>query len=103
MEITSLENFNTITNESGELPVLIDVYAPWCGPCKVLAKTLASFEVDNKDKVSIYKLNIDDLPDLADQLTIQSVPTLMVYKNGQQVGRQSGNMSKDQLTKFVGL
>jgi thioredoxin 1 len=64
------------------VPVLVDFYAPWCGPCKMLAPTLDSLATEFAERVRIVKLNVDHAPELAGQYQVASVPTLMLFQNG---------------------
>jgi thioredoxin 1 len=71
-------------------PVLVDVYAPWCGPCRMLAPLLEAVAADYADRVKVVKLNVDDAPDLAGRFQISGVPTLLFFQNGRVVDRLVG-------------
>jgi len=75
---TTFETFVT----SGSKPVIVDFWAPWCGPCKGMAPELEAFSQEYGDKVSVGKLNVDDYPDIAQQLNIYSIPTMISFSNG---------------------
>ena len=89
-----------------DTPVLVDFWAEWCGPCKMIAPTLAEIASEQKGKLAIGKLNVDDNPDTARRFDVMSIPTLLVFKDGQQVKRLVGAKGKGQLlqdlAEFVG-
>ena len=89
-----------------DTPVLVDFWAEWCGPCKMIAPTLAEIASEQKGKIAIGKLNVDDNPDTARRFDVMSIPTLLVFKDGQQVKRLVGAKGKGQLlqdlAEFVG-
>ena len=80
-----------------DTPVLVDFWAEWCGPCKMIAPTLAEIASEQKGKLAIGKLNVDDNPDTARRFDVMSIPTLLVFKDGQQVKRLVGAKGKGQL------
>ena len=89
-----------------DTPVLVDFWAEWCGPCKMIAPTLAEIASEQKGKLTIGKLNVDDNPDTARRFDVMSIPTLLVFKDGQQVKRLVGAKGKGQLlqdlAEFIG-
>ncbi len=86
---------------NGEIPVLVDFYAEWCGPCKMLAPVLEEFAVDQADKVKVLKVDIDRNQAFSQRLKVKGVPTLILYKAGKIVWRASGFHSADQLKKVM--
>ena len=85
------------TIAGADTPVLVDFWAEWCGPCKMIAPTLAEIANEQKGKLAIGKLNVDDNPDTARRFDVMSIPTLLVFKDGQQVKRLVGAKGKGQL------
>ena len=81
-------------------PVLVDFYADWCGPCKMLAPVIEQVAQDN-DADEVYKLNVDDASDIAAQYGVMSIPTLIVFKNGEAVNRTVGVQSKQSILNML--
>jgi len=86
----------------GEKPVLVDFYADWCGPCKMMAPMLSEFSREMSDKVKVIKVDVDKNPKAAMSYQIQGVPTLILFKQGKVVWRQSGVVPVHQLRTSVG-
>lgn len=86
---------------SGSKPVLVDFSAEWCGPCKMMAPILKDVAGQLGDSVRILKIDVDKNQQLAAQVGVQGVPTLILYKNGKQVWRQSGVVQANQLAGII--
>lgn len=80
-----------------EKPVLVDFYADWCGPCKMMAPVLDELSAEKGDQLTIYKINVDDNPDVARQYRVMSIPTMILFKNGQAAATVMGAMPKNDL------
>ena len=86
---------------SGDTPVVVDFFAEWCGPCKMMARILKDFASQMGDRVRVLKIDVDKNPAAAQAYRIQSVPTLVVFQKGEVVWRQSGVVQKKQLEHVV--
>ena len=86
---------------NSEKPALVDFWAEWCGPCKMIAPILEEAAGEYVDKLSIVKLNVDESPSIAQKFGIRSIPTLMLFKDGAVQAQKLGAMSKSQLTEFL--
>ena len=84
-----------------EIPVVIDLWAPWCGPCKALTPTLESVATDYEGKVKVVKLNIDDNPSIAAQYQVMSIPTLLFFKDGKVESQVIGLVGKDKIARKI--
>ena len=84
-----------------DLPVLVDFWASWCGPCKMLSPIIAEIAEEYDGKVKVGKVNVDDEPALANMFGIESIPTVMVFKEGKITGTSLGYRPKEQITAML--
>ena len=82
-------------------PALVDYWAEWCGPCKMIAPILDEVSASYKDKLQVTKMNVDENRDIPAKFGIRGIPTLMLFKDGQLAATKVGAMSKAQLTAFI--
>ena len=97
---TSDASFNTDVIESGT-PVLVDYWAEWCGPCKMIAPILDAVSKTYDGKLRVAKMNVDENRDVPAKYGIRGIPTLMLFKNGELAATKVGALSKAQLTAFI--
>jgi thioredoxin 1 len=94
-------NFQADVLQSSE-PVVVDFWAEWCGPCKMIAPSLEEIATELSGKVKIAKLNIDENPELAAQFGVRSIPTLMIFKGGEVADMKVGALPKTALSSWIG-
>ena len=94
-EFTSFEDLLS----NSETPLVVDFYAPWCGPCQLMASILEEVKEQLKEQIKIVKINVDSYPDLASRYQVHALPTLVVFKAGQPVRRIEGVVKSNQLVQ----
>ena len=93
-------SFATHTGRSG-LPVLVDFWAPWCGPCQMMAPVLERTAQQRATSLQVGKVNTDEQPELAGRFNIRSIPTLILFRGGREIGRQSGAVDAGSLGRWL--
>lgn len=96
------DNFESETKNTS-VPVLVDFWADWCGPCKMLAPTLDAIDREAAGRAKICKVNVDEQPTLAARFGIMSIPTMVYFKNGEMTGKMVGARDKRDIKQALGL
>ena len=88
---------------NSNIPVVVDFWASWCGPCKMFAPIIEEFAAENAEKVKVCKVNVDEEQSLAQEYSVMSIPTVIVFKNGAEVNRSIGAVDKAELGGIAGV
>ena len=99
LEVTQ-ENFEKEVLKS-EKPVLVDFWAPWCMPCKIIAPAVEKIAGEMKGQIKVMKANVDETPEIATELSIYNIPTLVLFKGGEELARMSGVNSKEAIENKI--
>ncbi|TYL48623.1 thioredoxin TrxA [Marinomonas sp. IMCC 4694] len=99
IQITDAQFAEEVLNS--EIPVIVDFWAPWCGPCKMIAPVLEDVAAEFAGKVKVVKLNVDENQETAPKYNVRGIPTLIIVKGGEVVATKVGAVSKSQLVEFV--
>ncbi len=97
---TTDNNFQNDVLKSSK-PVLVDFWAPWCGPCKQLGPVIDQISSEMSDQLDVFKINIDDNPDTPSKYMVRGIPTLMLFKNGEIVDTKVGSIPKSALKDWI--
>lgn len=97
---TSDQNFNNDVLKSSQ-PVLVDFWAPWCGPCRQLAPIIDEIAKDTEGKLAVFKCNIDENPEFPSKFGVRSIPTLMLFKDGKLLDTKIGSLPKSALHEWI--
>lgn len=98
-EISESEFDQEVMKET--LPVLVDFWAPWCGPCKMLGPILEELAAENDSRLKVVKVNVDENPDLAQKYEVMGIPAMFLFKGGEVIDSFTGAMSKAALTEKI--
>jgi thioredoxin 2 len=100
IEVPSVETFDALIRSAGQ-PVIVDFWAPWCGPCRMVAPEIAKVAESNAGRLIVVKVNTDALPELGERYRIRSIPTMAIFEGGRETARTSGAMPAAQIENFV--
>ena len=101
MDVTDATFYTDVLQRSHELPVVVDFWAEWCGPCRMVAPVLEQIAAEQKGKLKIVKLNVDENPRMQAMHQVQSIPTLILQRGPLLVGRAAGALPKPELDAFI--
>ena len=103
MAVTNVtsDNFDEVVAKS-DIPVLLDFWASWCGPCRMLSPVVDEAAEENEGRFRVGQVNVDDEPELAARFGIMSIPTLIVFKNGEPVNKSVGVIPKEEIISLIG-
>jgi thioredoxin 2 len=99
-EVHDAADFDRLVGRSS-LPVVVDYWAPWCGPCRTVAPELQKVAARQAGRILLVKVNTDELPDLGERFGIRSIPTLAVFAGGREVGRTAGARPAEEIERFI--
>jgi len=100
VDVHDAADFDRLVSRSS-LPVVVDYWAPWCGPCRMVAPELQKVAARQAGRILLVKVNTDELPDLGERFGIRSIPTLAVFSGGREVGRTAGARPADEIERFI--
>ncbi len=98
--ITTKESFKNLVLENNQ-PILVSFWAEWCAPCRALSPVIKEISILYKEQIKVYKINIDENPDIAHEFTVRSIPTLILFNNSRIIGRATGFLQKDKITDLI--
>lgn len=101
MKTINNDNFNEIINSHGKATILVDFWADWCGPCKIMLPIVEELAAELEGKIDIYKCNVDECPEIASKFNIRSIPTFILFKDGNVLDTSVGASSKASIRKWI--
>lgn len=101
MELEHLNDGNFASKTKTDKLVVVDFFATWCGPCKMMGPILENVKEEVKDEVDIYKLDVDECEKTASEFGVMSIPTIIFFKNGKQIAEHVGLMNRDDLLEMI--
>lgn len=100
IDVASVETFDALINTTGH-PVVVDFWAPWCGPCRMVAPEIAKVAAAHAGRLIVVKVNTDALPELGERYSIRSIPTMAIFDDGREAARTTGAMPAAEIESFV--
>ena len=100
-DVSESEFAQRVVERSKELPVVVDFWAAWCGPCRIIAPTVEELVIEYKGRLKVVKVDVDQNQDIAVRYGVQSIPTLMVFKDGKMVERVLGALPKPRIVNMI--
>jgi len=100
IDVPTVEAFDALVRSAGH-PVVVDFWAPWCGPCRMVAPEIAKVAAANAGRLIVVKVNTDALPELGERFRIRSIPTMTIFEGGREAARTTGAMPAAQIESFV--
>jgi len=100
VEVPNADTFDALIRSAGH-PVVVDFWAPWCGPCRMVAPELAKVAASNAGRIIVVKVNTDAVPELGERFRIRSIPTMAIFEGGRETARTTGAMPAAQIESFV--
>ena len=98
--VVTKNNFESEVLKS-EIPVIVDFWATWCGPCRMIAPILEEIANENAGKIKVAKINVDEEMELAIQFKIEAIPTLLIFKKGEMINKSLGLLSKEEILSLI--
>lgn len=100
VDVPTVAAFDALVRGAGH-PILVDFWAPWCGPCRMVAPEMAKVAASNSGRLFVVKVNTDALPELGERFGIRSIPTMAIFEGGREAARTSGAMPAAEIERFV--